>query len=243
MMWRLPIFPDHNVLINHLTRMSRGLICAAGLHRTSPRHIRIISRSRPLTTQSLSQNGGPLQLGRIVALGRMTARPSPPHTEDHAVAPARLRVKGRLAPEDFWAALAEISQTSITGIFGEALQHLGKSRYGSLRGQGRVSLGCLALREPPALRLEEVAGRRQPRLVFTDGQLTVNAPVTDIRCYHLEDFSLNQDAFERMQEHLSRSRGVILSLGLGRPFAATPDREPINWLQVNNIHCREPALW
>ena len=36
---------------------------------------------------------------------------------------------------------------------------------------------------------------------------------------------------------------LLLSVGLTRPFAPSPDAPPIHWLQVNNIHLEPDPCW
>jgi hypothetical protein len=80
-------------------------------------------------------------------------------------------------------------------------------------------------------------------LSFTDGELRVNAGITDVRLYEIEDFSPKEDIISEIRVQIKASAAIILSLGLSRPFASSPQFDPVNWLQVNNIHFRENPVW
>ncbi|HXH09492.1 MAG TPA: hypothetical protein VNP04_06995 [Alphaproteobacteria bacterium] len=80
-------------------------------------------------------------------------------------------------------------------------------------------------------------------MVFTDGNLDLDCGVTDIRLYGNDHVTPNTKEVERITKRLKSSAGLILSVGLTRPFAGSPDFPPVHWLQVNNIHLRDDPAW
>ena len=232
------------IIINHLTRMRRGFICVAGIALGTNQHVRPVLQSGNLTTNVLSLYGGPFDIGNIVYLGHMTHQPAAPHVEDHLFVPSRASVKGVSQPAGFWEILKKVSKVKLKDIFGQELKRLGRSVYGTDVGSGKVSLGCLQLHERPSLNVETRGpGRSQIRLLFTDGELRVNAGITDIRLYELEDFSFRNELIAELNAQIRGNDDIILSVGLSRPFASSPEFEPVNWLQVNNIHFSRNPVW
>ncbi|MBM4274657.1 MAG: hypothetical protein FJ134_09410 [Deltaproteobacteria bacterium] len=229
-------------MINHLTRMSRGFICVAGINTDTGEHIRPILRSGNLTEKFLVINGGPFDIGSIIKLERFFSRPDPPHTEDLLVPRLHITLTGVAPPEAFWKKLTEVSKFTLQEIFGEEMLHVGKSRYGAYPGKGRVSLGCLRLAKKPSIYIDTSFDKPRIRMSFSDGKLECDAPVTDLRLYHIDNFSPNYQLIEKMNEHVLKSSDLILSLGLSRPFSRSPEFDPVNWLQVNNIHFIEKPI-
>lgn len=244
-MWLFDIFKGTTpqVVINHLTRMEPGRICVAGLELAAARHLRLVLPRGSLRVDHLARYGGPFDMGHIIACRHGRPKPTPPHVEDYVLPLERLRLAGVAAPAEFWDLLLRISKTSLQEIFGEALGRLGASSYGTAAGQGQASLGCLRLKKRPELYVGGRPERPQVRLRFTDGELQVDAPITDLRLYGENYYSLLPQQVAATQEKLRTSRGLILSLGLSRAFAATPEHPPTHWLQVNNLHFLEQPLW
>ena len=52
-----------------------------------------------------------------------------------------------------------------------------------------------------------------------------------------------RDAVRRVMDRLAAGEGVVLSVGLSRPFQKSGDAVPKHWLQVNNIHLESEPLW
>lgn len=67
----------------------------------------------------------------------------------------------------------------------------------------------------------------------------MNLSVTDIRLYHVDSFTPNEEKVNFVAERLAKEAKmgrVILGLGLTRPFAEHEGGEPVHWVQVNGIH-------
>ena len=78
------------IVVNHLTRMSSGYICVAGLDTTTRQHVRLEAYQR-LTIRLLRDHGGPIELGGLLDIGSAAPIGKPPEVEDHRVEPRRIR--------------------------------------------------------------------------------------------------------------------------------------------------------
>jgi hypothetical protein len=78
---------------------------------------------------------------------------------------------------------------------------------------------------------------------LTDGELDVDAPVTDLRLYTEDHYSPQISLVGEIQQKIRTSQGLILSVGLTRAFAAVPEQPPVHWLQINNLHFQEQPVW
>jgi len=76
-----------------------------------------------------------------------------------------------------------------------------------------------------------------------DGDFDLDLSITDIRLYQSDHVTPNADLISRIDQRLKSGADVILSVGLTRPFASSPDLSPMHWLQVNNIHFEENLTW
>ncbi len=87
------------------------------------------------------------------------------------------------------------------------------------------------------------SGKPAIRITFQDAELAVRAGVTDIRFYSDDHLTPRRDLVERAARRLEQPGGVILGLGLTRPFATLPDGDPLCWLQVTNLHFEKNPGW
>ncbi|MEW6387193.1 MAG: hypothetical protein AB1491_06730 [Thermodesulfobacteriota bacterium] len=232
------------IVINHLTRMSRGYICVAGIDLKTGEHIRpTVPRDR-LSSRLLTRHGGPFDIGNIINLAEIRPEPDPPHVEDRLISPDKIIFEGVASAEEFWRILRNVSKHKLEDIFGAELKNIGGSNYGTDAGQGQASLGCLLPYDRPKLYVKDQhSDRPQIRMWFKDGQLNVDAPVNDLRLYSEDHFSNDMESLDRVRELIKSSEGIILSLGLTRAWASSAQFEPVHWLQVNNIHLIENPIW
>ena len=208
-MWLFEIFRRtlHQVVINHLTRMERGYICVAGIDLTTSQHLRLVLRRERLKTRLLARYGGPFDIGHIVAFRRCRHRPVPPHVEDYIIAVSRVTLKAVADPAQYWEVLKNISKTSLQDIFGSSLQQFSSSSCGTAQGQGEASLGCLRLKKRPEIYMGGKSGKPQIRMRLTDGELHVDAPVTDLRLYGGDHYSPLVSQVEAMQQKIPHQPG------------------------------------
>lgn len=232
------------VLINHLTRMHGGHICVAGVDLQTRRHVRPLLADGPLPFYLLARYGGPFEMAWIVELG--TPRPAPvaPHIEDHVFVPARAKAERPAAAHEFWSVLEELCFPHLGDIFGPALAAAGRGRYGTEEDQGSASLGFLRPAGPPRLYLTHSRdGKPQVRMEFSDGQIEVDASVTDLRLFGTDHATPDQARIRAVAQSIADSSGVVLGLGLTRKFRPSDDAAYRHWLQVNNIHLKDDPTW
>lgn len=69
----------------------------------------------------------------------------------------------------------------------------------------------------------------------------MSLPLTDLRFYDLTSDLVDERRLELLEDRLRR-RAVLLSIGVGRPWAREGS-QPRHWLQVNNVHLDDNPLW
>jgi len=222
--------------------MQRGFICVAGLDLKSRQHIRPVMQRR-LSTDFLLQQRGPFEMAHEVDIGAVEKIGSPPEIEDHTFDHRHALSVRTLKPGDFWNLLRLASQPHLGDIFGAELSATGFA-CSVPSGRGKASLGCIVPVGRPTLysnaRLERAD---QIRMRFSDGVLRVDAAVTDIRLFANDYVTPDMDVMKRVNERIQAGIGVILSVGLTRPFTPSPELAPQHWLQVNNIHLEDNPIW
>lgn len=227
------------IVVTHLTRMKPGTICVAGLDRATGLDVRPVIPYEHLSTDLLVRNGGPFDISRQLDLGPVNPKPDPPHIEDHAFEPRRVRTLDKLTGQEFWTLLQTHAKHSLSEIFGEDFEQLGR-RCGIEVGGGCRSLGYL---RPPQLPELVVNDEGKMRLEVEDGEFRADASVTDIRLYEEDHQTPDRGKVEKLNTLLQSSLGVVLAVGLTRPYARDFSQKPISYLQVNNLHLREFPLW
>jgi hypothetical protein len=78
---------------------------------------------------------------------------------------------------------------------------------------------------------------------FSDGRFHVEASVTDLRLFADDHATPDLAAVHAANQALACSRGVILCVGLTRPYSPGPNQPERHWLQVNNLHFEDDPLW
>ena len=58
------------IVVNHLTRMMKGYICAAGIDEETNEHVRPVLPGVRLRVDLLEERGGPFSMAALVDLGR-----------------------------------------------------------------------------------------------------------------------------------------------------------------------------
>jgi hypothetical protein len=226
------------IVINHLTRLQPGFICAAGIDIKSMRHVRpVISGSR-LKSRLLVDNGGCFGLGYLVDLGQVEYVGRAPELEDYHFEPRKVFQRGRVSPGRFWQLLQKVSRGSLRELFGPALHpHV---RGGVVEvGMGEASLGCLTLEQSPELYVDE---RQRIRIGFCDGNLKMDLGVTDLRLYEGDYKTPKRELVEQVAGWC-KEVPVILSVGLSRAWQMPGDSVERHWLQANNLHFEQHPVW
>lgn len=232
------------IVVNHLTRMQQGYFCVAGLDVNTGEHVRPVLPGQRLPTSLLARYGGPFDMGVIVDLGAVKATPQKPEVEDHVFDLAKLNAAGTDEPAKFWRRLQQVARTRLRDIFGDALIPRGASSCAVDVGKGDASLGCLVPHQPPELYIRSRPGRSdQIRMRVSDRYFHLDLGVTDIRLYDADHVTPDTKVVRRVVKRLQGGLETILSVGLTRAYASSPDFNPVHWLQVNNVHPKDDPLW
>ena len=230
------------IIVNHLTRMQPGYICVAGIDVATGAHVRPAARGR-LERRLLARYRGPFDIGHLVDLGKTDPVGRPPEVEDQRIELGRLRYQHTLRADEFWEHLQRTAKPRLSDIFGPELTQSGRGCV-LAEGHGQASLGCLRPLGKPLLSLQTRANRPdQVRLRVADGQFDVEVSIMDIRLYNDADYSPNRERIAQIAARLTQTSDIILSVGLTRLFTFDPDRAPVHWLQVNNIHFADDPIW
>lgn len=232
------------IIINHLTRMKRGYMCAAGVDIDTEQHIRPVSTGGRLSTSLLFYHNGPFRIAAALDLGTPRPLNNRPQVEDHILDLSKIKSIGTLPPGKFWKLLNRVAGHKLRGIFGRDLIHLGTSSCGVEIGKGSASRGCLIPASRPYLYIRKRSDRNdQVRMRLDDGDFFLDCGVTDIRLYGEDHVTPDDRMVRQIEKRLEGEEQVILSMGLTRPLASSSNFDPVHWLQVNNIHLEADPTW
>lgn len=227
------------IVIAHLTRMSGGHICAAGIDLATRAHVRPVFPVRQFDRSSLRANGGLFEIGGVIDMEPAIDIGWPPHVEDRSIDPAKCHYLAPMFERGFWDLLNSLAVDSLTSLFGEDLKTEGGPAYIEF-GKGKQSLGFIRLPSTPEL---TVNSRGKPRLRIIDGETRFSLPVTDIRLYQDDNETVDQQAFAETRSILATCGELLLAVGLTRASKQNPDIAGRHWLQVNGLHFRNrPVL-
>ncbi|MGH9173490.1 MAG: dual OB domain-containing protein [Vicinamibacterales bacterium] len=230
------------IVVNHLTRMTPGFICVAGISVESNEHIRPICNRARLPLRWEATQGGVFGIGNVVDLGPVKYRGAPPEVEDREFREQRLRCLDRLPADAFWALLDEHHDTRLQRIFGPQLRLAGNSCTTD-RGTGKASLGVIV---PDGITRLYAGKQGGVRLAFTVGRASLDLSVSDLRFYRMDDetasWAIDRNRLASVAYALETGVPAILSVGLTRPFRRDRDDNSRHWLQVNNIHLADDPL-
>jgi len=224
------------IVVTHLTRMKPGYICVAGIDAATGKHVRPVLSGR-LSAGLLRKNGGVFEIGGLVDLGAVKLVGHQPEIEDHLFSVGNLAYVKRVSPGELWGYLLGTSEKELKGIFGPALQKNGNGCTVDLNS-GAASLGNLQQAQISHL---GVNGFGKIRIGLSDGNFSPDLSVTDIRLYEGDHQTPRQEIVDAVANRIPRT-GVILAVGLSRPFTKPGDAAARHWLQVNNIHLEEDPL-
>jgi len=212
------------------------MICVAGLTREG-QHIRPMSLEDRLDRSHLLSSGGIFTIGGVVELGDVEDVGVVPEREDRLFALAAARYEFSLEPNRFWLFLKQHSQPDLDAIFGPQLQRAGGGMSVPLL-TGKASLGCLRPAKTPRIALDSW-GKLRAQIAVAG--TTISLPVTDIRLYGEDQETPLTTRLEWLNRQVAG--GVLLTVGLGRPYKAQSREREEHWLQVNNVHPLSDPLW
>jgi hypothetical protein len=180
-----------------------------------------------ITRSLLAEEGGPLQLGSCLDLGKGRPTPSPPETEDYRCETANFRAGLVLEGEDYLELLETVAVPDLTAAFGEELERDGRT-YAVDPGKGATSLACVRAsgRERFALSFGK------PRLRTKEG---ASIGVTDARFFEPDQETVRSALIEDINSRLAAGVNAYVMFGLSRPFQREGSDHARHWLQVNGI--------
>jgi hypothetical protein len=232
------------IAVTDITRMERGYFCVAGVDVDDGTHVRPVQPMGRLRDNLCARSGGPFDMAIVVDLGLTRPIPSPPEVEDHEFTPWHARAVRSIDPDLFWGMLTHLSRPSLRTIFGPDLRHAGAGSAIVDQGGGTASLGCLRPHVQPTMYLRpRVDKPPQPRLRFSDGTFDLDLSITDLRLVERDHQTVRREFFDAAVRRLDEGVPVLLSVGLTRPYASDEGREPVHWLQVNNLHFEDMPCW
>ena len=223
------------IVVNHLTRMTKGYVCVAGLD--DGEHIRPVSGR--LERRLISVEGGVFDIGSNVDLGPVVPQPSPPETEDREFQRPNLKVVGVMKPGDYWRMLDGVSRARLSDVFGSDLVQR-KSGATVDPGQGNASLGVIKPSGKPRLYTNSFGSLR---ITIRDPLGNLDLSVTDLRLVEQDHKTVRESVVDDLDARIKKGIPLLLSVGLARQFRATGDTQERHWLQVNNLHLKDNPIW
>ena len=230
------------IVINHLTRMRRGYICAAGIDLGTRQRVRPMPRGADLRYPDLAAHGGLFEIGAVLDIGYAKPQGKPPEMEDREFLRRYARRLEDIEPAKLWELMRAESKPALVEIFGSDLKPVGHEHAAVEPGHGQVSLGTLSVAQHrPELFIEPRKPRDRIRL--RTGKIPLNLSVTDIRLYGPDHVTPDPAAVDAAQHRLTASNEVLLGVGLTRAYSDwLSNQPPRHWLQVNNLHFVEEPI-
>jgi len=231
------------IVVNHLTRMQKGFMCAAGIDLDTRLHVRpVLDRQMPIDL--LSAHGGPFDIARIIDLGETRFVGLIPEIEDRWFDAGAARHVGDMDSKEFGELLQSVAHEKLGAIFGPDLQRVG-STCAVDQTFGLRSLGCYWTTDGRLL-LDDAREFPRVRFHWRAGDHAFNAPVTDIRLFEEDHVTPCEATIQQFAHWIAEQPRTLVSVGLSRLFRKTADEPPRHWLQINNFHlpqdpCRKLA--
>ena len=221
------------VVINHLTRMQKGFICAAGIDLATKRHVRPVLASL-LRSDLLSVHGGPFALRRIIDLGPTHFVGMVPEIEDRQFKTEQVKANEDMPSDEFRQLLQSVAKDELTKLFGPELVPV-RTTCAIPERRGLHSLGVLQTKVVDLLLEPGRDGLPRVRLVIDSKWGLRRLPVTGIDFYAFDHVTPDETAVSQWADILRSAPTALLSVGLSRPYRGSSDEAPMHWLQVNNV--------
>ncbi len=216
------------ILITDLTRMQGGHICVAGIDIDKNKRVRPVA-GESLSGRLLVTNGGPLDVRRVIDIGRTAPRRSRPEIEDVRFEPRSIRLLSTMPEAEFVQRLTKLAAADLSAI-GDDLQPRGRNLVVP-EGKGKCSLVIVKMTGTLHVHIN---AKGRLRLDWHDD---IELPITDLRLFENDLRTPDRRKAEWLQHQLAAEGERFVCFGLGRPF------EGFHWLQINNIHLSNSADW
>lgn len=225
------------IVVNHVTRMTGSRICVAGIDTATYRHVRPVTRpGNPLTRELLRENGGPFGAGALVDIGRVTACPDAPETEDHAFAARRAKRVSDIPDAAYLELLGAIGETDIRAAFGSALVEVRPCKFAIPAECGERSLAVVPV-VAPKLRIRS----DKLYLQLKAPAMPADLRVTDVRFY-TADLAIKRDVVKDVNRRLAAGTRAYAMLGLARAIRDEATGEDLHWLMANGLCLADRAV-
>lgn len=209
--------------------MTGSRICVAGIDTATYQHVRpVTSPTTSITRTLLRENGGPFGIGALVDIGRVTACPDAPETEDHRFDTRRAKRLNEVGDEAYLELLGAICEPDVKAAFGSALVEVRPCKFAVPAGRGERSLAVVPVVDPKLrIRNDKLYLRLQPP------DLPADVRVTDVRFY-TADLTIKRDVVDDVNARLAKGVKAYAMLGLAR---AIPDEDAgdVHWLMANGL--------
>ncbi len=225
------------IIVNHVTRMSKPRICIAGLDASTFAPIRPTTPSTDLITRTLLRSeGGPFGPGALVDLGEVVPEGAPPEIEDHRFVTTSARHVEDLSDDLYLAALAEVADPTMTAAFGKSIVEVRSRKFAVPAGRGERSLAVLEGASPILL-----TDFGNLYVIVDDGEIKAKLRVTDVRFYESDHKTLKSDVVKDVGRRLAGGVETYVMLGLARAMWDN-DGGSVHWLQCNGICLADRAV-
>lgn len=225
------------IVVNHVTRMTGSRICVAGIDTATYRHVRPVTPpGDPLTRVLLRENGGPFGAGALVDIGRVTACPDAPETEDHAFDATRATRVSDVADEAYLELLGAIGETDMRAAFGSALVEVRPCKFAVPAERGERSLAVV-----PAIASKLRIRSDKLYLQLKAPAAPADLRVTDVRFY-TTDLTIKRDVVDDVNRRLAAGTRAYAMLGLARAIPDEATGEDLHWLMANGLCLADRAV-
>lgn len=225
------------IIVNHVTRMSKPRICVAGLDTSALAPIRPTTPPTDLITRTLLRSeGGPFGPGAVVDLGEVVAEGAPPEIEDHRFVTTNARHVEDLSDEVYLATLGEVAEPTIAAALGENITEVRSRKFAVPGGQGERSLAVLDVSSPILL-----TDWGNLYVIINDGVVEAKLRVTDVRFYEPDHKTLKTDLVKDVGRRLADGVEAYAMLGLARAMW-DDDGGNVHWIQCNGICLADRAV-
>jgi hypothetical protein len=217
--------------------MTGQRICVAGIDTATYRHVRPVTPpSNPLTRVLLRENGGPFGAGALVDIGRVTACPDAPETEDHRFETKRAERVNDVGDEAYLELLEATGEPDVQAAFGSALVEVRPCKFAVPAGRGERSLAVLPVVAPELrIRNDKLYLRLSPPALSADLR------VTDVRFY-TADLTVKRDVVNDVCRRLAAGTRAYAMLGLARAIRDDATGQDLHWLMANGLCLADRAV-
>ena len=225
------------IVVNHVTRMTGPRICVAGIDTATYRHVRPVTPpSDPITRVLLRENGGPFGAGALVDIGRATACPDAPETEDHRFDTKRAKRMNDVGDEAYLELLGAIGEPDVRAAFGSALVEVRPYKFAVPAGRGERSLAVV-----PILASELRIRNDKLYLRLSPPAMPADLRVTDVRFY-AADLTIKRDVVKDVRRRLAAGTRAYAMLGLARAIRDDATGRDLHWLMANGLCLADRAV-